>query len=178
MHSTPWIPDSKYWIPVFVSGTWNLDSQSLLCIPVSRTQDSGFQKQNFLGFQLKQKCSGFPYIMRGVASTKTLIMISVTSFASSTTNNAASDIPCMGCKSVAFEIDSLHCVFAKLGDKVKMRSGSTLPFSVFLIKLQIFISICMRGRIPLVRGLCCSQGCRGFDWGPAKTRDYKKIKEK
>ena len=107
--------------------------------------------------------------MQSVASTKTLIMIAVTSFASLTTNNAASDIPCMGCKSVAFEIDSLHCVFAKLGDKVKMRSGFTMPLSVFLIKLQIFISICMRGRIPLVRRLCCSQGCPGFDWGPAKT---------
>ena len=139
MHSTPWIPHSKYWIPVFVSGTWILDSQSLLCIPVSRTQDSGYQKQNFLGFQLKQKFSGFPYIMRGVGSTKTLIMIAVTSFALLTTNNAVSDIPCMGCKSVAFEIDSLQCVFAKFGDKVKMRSGFTMPLSFFLIKLQIFI---------------------------------------
>ena len=118
---------------------------------------------------MKQKFSGFPYIMQSVASTKTLIMIAVTSFASVTTNNAASDIPCMGCKTVAFEIDSLQCVFAKLGDKVKMRSGFTMPLSVFLIKLQIFISICMRGRIPLVRRLCCSQGCPGFDWGPAKT---------
>ena len=26
LDSTPWILDSRYWIPVFVSGTWILDS--------------------------------------------------------------------------------------------------------------------------------------------------------
>ena len=27
LESTPRIPDSRYWIPVFVSGTWILDSK-------------------------------------------------------------------------------------------------------------------------------------------------------
>ena len=46
LDSMPWIPDSWYWIPVFVSGTWNLDSNrfrisdSLSCIPDSKTQNS------------------------------------------------------------------------------------------------------------------------------------------
>ena len=43
---TPWIPDSRYWIPVFVSGTfWILIvsgiADTLRCIPDSTSQDSG-----------------------------------------------------------------------------------------------------------------------------------------
>ena len=51
------IPDSSYWFPVFVSGTWILDSivsgilDSLSCILDSKAHDSGFHKQNFLGFR-------------------------------------------------------------------------------------------------------------------------------
>ena len=38
----PWIPDSRYCIPVFVGGTWILDS--------NRQRDSGFLKL-YSGFQ-------------------------------------------------------------------------------------------------------------------------------
>ena len=58
-----WIPDSSYWITIFVSRTWILDSTSrgipdpLRSIPDSQAQDSGFNEQNF-GFH-KQTFSGF-----------------------------------------------------------------------------------------------------------------------
>ena len=45
-------PHSMPWIPVFVNGTWIPDSLSF--IPDSKVQDSEFQKQNFLTFQLSQ----------------------------------------------------------------------------------------------------------------------------
>ena len=40
-------PDSRYWIPVFVSGTCGIPD-SLSCFPDSKAQDSRFHKQNFL----------------------------------------------------------------------------------------------------------------------------------
>ena len=54
----PWIPDSKYWIPVFVSGPWISGSNRLwysrFLVPyfnskesVVFTRDSGFQRPNF-----------------------------------------------------------------------------------------------------------------------------------
>ena len=58
-----WIPDSSYWITIFVSRTWILDStlrgipDPLRSIPDSQAQDSGFNEQNF-GFP-KQTFSGF-----------------------------------------------------------------------------------------------------------------------
>ena len=45
-------PHSMPWIPVYVNGTWIPDSLSF--IPDSKVQDSEFQKQNFLRFQLSQ----------------------------------------------------------------------------------------------------------------------------
>ena len=53
LDSTPWIPDSWYWILVFVNGTefqslW--DPDSLSCIPDSEAQGSEFHKQKFPGF--------------------------------------------------------------------------------------------------------------------------------
>ena len=52
---TPWIPDSRYWIPVFVSGTfWILIvsgiADTLRCIPDSRFQDSGSDNKISSGF--------------------------------------------------------------------------------------------------------------------------------
>ena len=60
-YSTPWILDSRYWIP------WSLSVElgfripkvsgildSFSCIPDSTTQDSGFQKQKFPGFRNTQ----------------------------------------------------------------------------------------------------------------------------
>ena len=51
---TPLIPDSRYSIPAFVSGTWILDSKCdsgfLSCILDSEAQDSEFHKQKFPGF--------------------------------------------------------------------------------------------------------------------------------
>ena len=38
----------RYWIPVFVSGTWILDS--LRCIPDAKAQDSGFHELKFPGY--------------------------------------------------------------------------------------------------------------------------------
>ena len=66
--STPRIADSRYWIPVFVSGTRILDSKCDLVrfqvlelysgfwnpefrIPQAKFPDSGFHKQKFPGFQ-------------------------------------------------------------------------------------------------------------------------------
>ena len=46
LDSTPWIPDSRYWILVFVSGTWILDSNPGFLDLYSR-----FHKQKFPGFQ-------------------------------------------------------------------------------------------------------------------------------
>jgi len=60
---TPWIPDSSYWITIFVSRTWILDStlrgipDPLSSLPASQAQDSGFNDQNF-GFH-KQTFTGF-----------------------------------------------------------------------------------------------------------------------
>ena len=57
LNSTPWIPDSRYSIPVsvelefwtpIVSGMLN----SLRCIPESKTQDCGFHKQKIHGFRI------------------------------------------------------------------------------------------------------------------------------
>ena len=43
----PWIPDSRYWIPVFVSGTWILDSNCQwdagLLVLYSGIQNPGFR---------------------------------------------------------------------------------------------------------------------------------------
>ena len=46
LDSTPWIPDSRYWIPVFVSGPWISDSNRLW---YSRLLErySGFQNPGF-----------------------------------------------------------------------------------------------------------------------------------
>ena len=62
LDSTPWIPDSRNWIPLFVSKTWILDSgivsgflDSLCCIPNSTSKifpDSGVYKQNFPRLQI------------------------------------------------------------------------------------------------------------------------------
>ena len=55
MDSTPQIPDPTYWIPVFVSGTWILnssryyDSGFLGLYSGFQDQDSGFHKQKFPG---------------------------------------------------------------------------------------------------------------------------------
>ena len=48
MDSVPWIPDSKYWILVFVSGT-NISGipDSLSFILDSKAQESGFHKHKF-----------------------------------------------------------------------------------------------------------------------------------
>ena len=60
---TVWIPDSSYWITIFVRRTWILDStlreipDPLRSIPDSQAQDSGFNEQNF-GFH-KQTFSRF-----------------------------------------------------------------------------------------------------------------------
>ena len=65
LDSTPWIPDSRYWIPVFVSGTRILDSLS--CIPDCKTQNPEFHKQKFFHIPdstskiLPIPESGFPY---------------------------------------------------------------------------------------------------------------------
>ena len=53
---TPWIPDSRYWIPTSVSRTFWIQivsgiADTLSCFPDSTTkfsQDSGFYKQKFL----------------------------------------------------------------------------------------------------------------------------------
>ena len=53
LDSTSWIPDARYWIPVFVSGTWILDSivsgilNPLSGMPGSMARDFGFQEENF-----------------------------------------------------------------------------------------------------------------------------------
>ena len=59
------IPDSRYWIPVFLSGTWIPDplvsgiSDFLSCIPDSKAQDSGFHSKFFQDFEFhKQKFRG------------------------------------------------------------------------------------------------------------------------
>ena len=51
------IADSRYWIPVFVSGTWNPDSvsaipDSLSYIPDYKTQDFRFHKETFPRFRI------------------------------------------------------------------------------------------------------------------------------
>ena len=54
---TPWISDSRYWIPDSLSVDLGLRilivsriPDSLGCIPDSKAQDFGFQKQKFPGF--------------------------------------------------------------------------------------------------------------------------------
>ena len=66
LDSNPRIPDSSYCIPVFVSGTWILDSNrlwdpdSLSCIPDSKAQDSNSTGKMFPDFGVhKQKFPGF-----------------------------------------------------------------------------------------------------------------------
>ena len=49
LDSMPWIPDCRYWIPVFVNGTWILDSGIL----DSKTHDSSFREKNFSEFRFK-----------------------------------------------------------------------------------------------------------------------------
>ena len=57
LDSTPWIPDSRYFIPVFVSGTWILDSNPLWNSGFLELY-SGFQSP---GFRIPQvKFSRFP----------------------------------------------------------------------------------------------------------------------
>ena len=58
LDSQPWIPDSRYQIPLSVkSGFWIPivsgipDYLHLCCIPGSKVQDSGFYKQKFPGFR-------------------------------------------------------------------------------------------------------------------------------
>ena len=57
LYAMPWIPDPRYWIPVFLVklGFWipiiSRIPDSLSCIPDSKAQDSGFHKQNFYGFR-------------------------------------------------------------------------------------------------------------------------------
>ena len=46
-----WIPDSRYWIPVFFSRTLDSGFQSLVGFRIPKTLDSGFHKQKFPGFQ-------------------------------------------------------------------------------------------------------------------------------
>ena len=67
MNSTRWITHLRYWILVFVSGTWILNPivsgipNFLNCNPDSKAQDFGFHKQIFFadsGFH-KQKFPGF-----------------------------------------------------------------------------------------------------------------------
>ena len=66
LDSTPWIPDSNYWISIFANGNWIPDPKicgfpdSLSCIPDSKTQDSGSHEQIFpaSGFH-KQKFVAF-----------------------------------------------------------------------------------------------------------------------
>ena len=53
LQPTQWIPDSSYWITIFASRTWILDStlrgipDPLSSIPDSQAQDSGFNEQHF-----------------------------------------------------------------------------------------------------------------------------------
>ena len=73
LDSTPWIPDSRNWIPLFVNKTWILDSgivsgflDSLCCIPNSTSKifpDSGVYKQNFPRLQIpdSRRLSKFSY---------------------------------------------------------------------------------------------------------------------
>ena len=56
----PWISDSRYWIPAFVSESWVLDSivsgipDSFSCISDSKApENSEFRKHNFLGFRIQ-----------------------------------------------------------------------------------------------------------------------------
>ena len=63
-----WIPDSRYWIPVFFFKTVEFwipivigIPDSLSCIPDSKPQDSGFHKQNFLGFRIPQQGLKFKF---------------------------------------------------------------------------------------------------------------------
>ena len=60
LDSTPWIKESRHWIPVFVSGTLDSGFKSLegFWIPkpripdsTSNFPDSGFHQQKFLGFR-------------------------------------------------------------------------------------------------------------------------------
>ena len=62
LNSMPWIPDSRYWIPVFVNGTWILDSGIL----DSKTQDSRFCKQHFSEFRFKFFWNALVFIFRYV----------------------------------------------------------------------------------------------------------------
>ena len=74
LDSTLWIPDSRYWTPVFVSGACIVDSivsgipDSLSCMPGSMARDSGFQKENFPTVRIPQAYnsrvpeSRFPYM--------------------------------------------------------------------------------------------------------------------
>ena len=69
MDHAPGIPDSTYWIPVFVVelGFWIAfvsgipDSSS--CIPDSKAEDFGFYEEHFPGFWIPQE-KHFPYTKR------------------------------------------------------------------------------------------------------------------
>ena len=67
---TPLIPDSRYSIPAFVSGTWILDSKCdsgfLSCILDSEAQDSEFHKQNFPGLQKPDSLLTFGEVVEGL----------------------------------------------------------------------------------------------------------------
>ena len=84
LDSTPWIPDSRYWIAVFVSGPWISDSNRLwysrllelysgfqnpgLRIPEAKfLPHSGFLGQKFIGFQ-----NGIPTPLHGENSYVTI----------------------------------------------------------------------------------------------------------
>ena len=68
LDSTLWITDSRYWIPVFVSRTWILDSNlsgipdSLRCIPDSKPRIPDSTSKLFPDSGI----SGFPYTVRQV----------------------------------------------------------------------------------------------------------------
>ena len=84
LDSMPWIPDSRYWIPVPVPvpvrdpdslsvelGLLNLIVSGIpSCIPDSKAKDSGFYEQNFIGFRIQQPKSSripesiLPYVGR------------------------------------------------------------------------------------------------------------------
>ena len=59
--STPWTPDSRYCIPVFLRGSWILEPVPIVsgipdswrCSSHSKAQDSRFYKQNFPAFQVR-----------------------------------------------------------------------------------------------------------------------------
>ena len=79
-----WIPDSSYWIRIFVRRTWILDStlreipDPLRSIPDSQAQNSGFNEQNF-GFH-KQTFSRFSNKDSLALGEKTVTLLETSTF--------------------------------------------------------------------------------------------------